>query len=353
MLRNTFLAIFSQPFRIVPFFITPNKTIPSHAPLIAQIDGPRRPVIIDTDMSHDDMVAIVFLLQHPTIEVVGITIVNGVASVKNGLENARRLLAMVGREDIPVVAGSDKPLAGENAFPESWRRIVECGLRLRYPATAPKHNISAPALMRQVAANSLSPLQIIALGPLTNIAHAFQEDPALATRLDSIVIGGGAINLSPIQDAASPNQVAEWNLWVDPLASDIVFRSGAKLIVVPLDVTHTLGKNPLLISRRLVNELSAGSRWRETEFMLSVMKGLFMMEKRHVEAVPIWDLTIAAIAVEPHLGTEWQDLHLKITTGAPEIAGQTVVDKTGEANARVCLGGEQLAFETAFLKVPI
>ncbi|MBN1991221.1 MAG: nucleoside hydrolase [Anaerolineae bacterium] len=345
-------TILSPLFQIIPFLVTPAKSLPPRAPLAARLNGPRRPVIVDTDMSHDDMAAILYLLQRREIDLVGITVVNGVTHVANGVENLRRLLALAGREDIPVAGGPAQPLAGANTFPEFWRQFADLTFRLNCPPAVPAPAVSAPALIGQLVAASPTPVQIIALGPLTNIALALQANPALAAQLDSIVVGGGAVYVPGCiheEDAANPNQVAEWNLWLDPTAADFVFRSGAKLVVAPLDVTHIHGPSPLLISRRLAHEFSrAAARWRETKFMARIIKGLFWIQPG-VKAVPVWDAVTAAIAVEPTIGTDWRDLPLQINTHPPEITGQTVVNKTGPPNARVCLGGNQVAFEAAFL----
>jgi inosine-uridine nucleoside N-ribohydrolase len=96
-----------------------------------------RPVIVDTDLSTDDYVALLYLLRHPAIDVRAITVANGIVHVKWGVENARRLLALVGRTDIPVAGGPEKPLAGQHAFPASWRIFLDVVPRLMFPRARP------------------------------------------------------------------------------------------------------------------------------------------------------------------------------------------------------------------------
>lgn len=341
---------------LLPWLLGNNSPIPAaqHTPLTTQIAETRQPVIVDTDMSYDDLIALLYLLQRPDIEVVGITVVDGVAHAEYGLENLRRLLALARREDIPVARGPDKPLIGNNTFPEARRPILDLGFRLGLPqATAELPTLSASELLQQLISSSPSTIQLIALGPLTNIALALQDDPTFIDRLNSVVVGGGAIYVPgniyeeyPI----IPNTVAEWNLWMDPHASALVFQSGVPLVVVPLDVTHIHGSSPLLITRNLMNEFSEGNRWRETQFMLSIMAGLFLANP-DANAQPLWDAVTVAVAVDPTICTDWRDMPLRIATGPPEIAGQTVIVKDGEPNARVCLAGDQAAFERSYLQL--
>jgi inosine-uridine nucleoside N-ribohydrolase len=313
-----------------------------------------RPVIVDTDLSVDDYVALLYLLQHPAIDVRAITVVNGMVHVKWGVDNARRLLSLVGRADIPVAGGPEKPLAGQHAFPASWRAFLDVVPRLIFPRAQPApRGLTAPELIcRQIAAGD-GPLTFIELGPLTNLALALRSDPALATRLDTILICGGAINVPGAvheEVPSNPNTVAEWNFYVDPLAADIVFNSGARLVLVPMDVTHVHGPHPLLFNRDFVARLAASARGRAAQAMLRLIRFSRLMAPQH-PATPVWDAVAAALAVDPTIGTDWRDLALRIATEPEAVAGQTVVDADKPANVRVCLAGNQAAFEIAYLTI--
>jgi inosine-uridine nucleoside N-ribohydrolase len=313
-----------------------------------------RPVIVDTDLSTDDYVALLYLLRHPAIDVRAITVANGIVHVKWGVENARRLLALVGRTDIPVAGGPEKPLAGQHAFPASWRIFLDVVPRLMFPRTRPAPGgLTAPELICQQIAASDGPLTFIELGPLTNLALALQADPALAARLDTILICGGAINVPGAvheEIPSNPNTVAEWNFYVDPLAADIVFNSGARLVLIPMDVTHVHGPHPLLFNRDFIDRLAASARGRASKAMLRLIRFSRLMAPQH-PATPVWDAVAAAIAVDPTIGCDWRDLALHVATEPEAVAGQTVVDADKPANARVCLAGNQAAFETAYLTI--
>jgi pyrimidine-specific ribonucleoside hydrolase len=329
---------------------------PPYAPIAVHAPEQRRAIIIDTDLSFDDYIAILYLLQRPDVDILGITVVNGVAHVEPGLENVQRLLAMAGREDIPVAAGSPVPLAGNNAFPRSWRIIFDSTFRptLPKPATATIAT-TAPDLIRQLANDSPLPISFIALGPLTNLAQAFQGEPALISRFDAVFISGGVIY---IEDLPDPNSVSDWNLsvetlsdWnlsVDPHAADLIFRSGVPIVLIPLDATSRYGQNPILIHEDFVGYFAATSHGRESQLMAHIMKGLFPVSPDG-ETAALWDAPAVAIVTDSTICTDWQNLSIHIALEPDEIAGKTIVDKNGQPNARVCLAGDQAAFEEAYL----
>jgi len=313
-----------------------------------------RPVIVDTDLSFDDYVALLYLLQCPDIDVRAITVVNGVVHVKQGVENVRRLLSLVGRMDIPVAGGPDRPLVGQHTFPASWRILFDFGPRLIFPQVpSATLELSAPDLIRQQSVASDVPITVVALGPLTNLALALRADSTLATRFDTIFISGGAIGVPGIinKDVPfNPNTVSEWNLYLDSAAADIVFNSGARLALVPLDVTHVYGPRPLLFSHDFVHRLAVSARGRASKLMVRLLRFWQTITPKH-QATPVWDAVVAAIAVDPAIGCDWRDLAIRIATQPEQVAGQTVVDVNKPANVRVCLGGNQSAFEAAYLTV--
>ncbi len=312
----------------------------------------RRPVIVDTDLSFDDYIALLYLLHHPGIDIRAITVVNGAVHMKPGIENAHRLVQLAGRTDIPVAGGPDRPLAGQHAFPASWRFPLDFLPRLMIPrAKFAPLGLSAPELIRQQIVASDAPLTFVALGPLTNLALALRADPTLASRLDTIFISGGAINVPGTvhQDVPSnPNTVAEWNLYLDPEAADIVFNSGVRLVLVPLDVTHVQGPQPLLFGHDFIRRLDGAARGRAVKVMVRFIR-IWRSISPQYKVTPVWDAVTAALVADPTIGCDWRDLALHVVTQPEPLAGQTVVDGDKPANACVCLGGDQTAFEAAYL----
>lgn len=325
------------------------ENTPQDAPI-----GPR-PVIIDTDLSFDDYVALLFLLQHSDIDVRAIAVVNGVARAKPGMEGVRRLLSLTGHTAIPFARGPGRPLMGQRAFPAYWRFLVDCVPYLllpRHSCLAPLDVPAAQLICQRVAASE-SPVTFIALGPLTNLALALRADPTLATRLDSVLVSGGAIHARgtiPDDVPSHPNKVAEWNLHIDPVAADIVFNSGVRLDLVPLDVTHTSGSQPVLFSRQFVRRLSALAQGQAARTTVRILR-LWQLARPWQRAFPVWDAVAAAIAVDKSIGCDWRDVALRVALEPEEITGQTIIDEDGQPNARVCLAGDQAAFEEAYLAI--
>ncbi len=315
-------------------------------------DKSRRPIIVDTDLSFDDYVALLYLLQHPGIDVRAITVANGVAHIKPGIENLRRLLALVGQPNVPIAAGPDKPLAGRHAFPASWRFPSDFIPRLMLPkAQSTSLGTSAPDLIRQQIVAGDTPLSFVALGPLTNLALALRADPALASRIATIFISGGAVYVPGTvhrEVHSNPNTVAEWNLYIDPQAAEVVFNSGAHLTLIPMDVTNVDGPSPLLFSRDFVRRLAAAACGRPSKLMVRFIR-IWQLMSPQFQATPVWDAVAAALVADPTIGCDWRDLALHVVTQPEQAAGQTAVDVDRPANARVCLGGNQAAFEAAYL----
>ena len=312
----------------------------------------RSPVIIDTDLSFDDYVALLYLLWHPNVEVRAVTVVNGTVHVRHGVENARRLLSFAGRADVPIAGGPDRPLMGRHTFPALWRFIVDFGIRLMLPRVPPAPaGLSAPELICQQIAASDIPITFVALGPLTNLALALHADPTLAAQLDTVYISGGAIHVPGAVHQDSPsnlNRVAEWNLYIDPVAADIVFSSGARLALIPLDVTHIYGPQPLLFSRDLLRRMAASARGQVPKMMVRTIRLWHLLKPQH-RVIPVWDAAVAAIVADPAIGSDWRDLAIRVLTQPEQAAGQTVVEPDKPANARVCLGGNLTAFEAAYV----
>jgi inosine-uridine nucleoside N-ribohydrolase len=317
-------------------------------------DTVRRPVIIDTDLSFDDYVALLFLLQHPEIEVRAITVVNGVAHVKQGVENAGRLLALMKRQDIPLAGGPERALSGQRAFPPGWRRIMDYGIRLLLPwVSSPVPRLSAPELICRQCLESDRPVTFVALGPLTNLALALRAEPKLASRIETIFISGGAFNvLGTIQFElpGNPNQVAEWNFYLDTEAADQVFKSGIPIVLIPLDVTHVTGPQPLVFSHETVKRLRKAARGRASRIMVRLIH-FWQMAVTQYPATPVWDAAVAALVVDLSIGTDWRDLAIRVESEPEALAGQTVIEAGKPANARVCFGGDQAAFENAYLEI--
>ena len=189
-------------------------------------------MIIDTDVGSDDLMAIAFLLTRPEIRIEAITTANGLAHVDRGAINVGKLLGLANRSDIPVYIGRSEPLEGHRAFPDQWRRDSDemRGVFDGHMSGGKPQAESASQFLSARLAQHSRPVRILALGPLTNLAEVFRQEPGAISSVQRMVIMGGALyvpgNLGDGGFFKTDNKTAEWNLYVDPLAASIVFGSG-------------------------------------------------------------------------------------------------------------------------------
>jgi purine nucleosidase len=209
-------------------------------------------VLIDTDPGVDDAVAIVLALASPEIDVVGITAVAGNVPLEKTALNARRIVALAGRPDIPVAAGCAKPLSEqlrEESVVHGHDGLGDLDWNELAVGLDPRHGVELIAdLIHE------GPLSIVAIGPLTNLAVLLQRYPGIEEGVEHLVIMGGASfegNVTP---------AAEFNIWADPEAARVVFAADWRITLMPLDLTHQayLNDDDLEYFRSLGTEM--GSR---------------------------------------------------------------------------------------------
>jgi inosine-uridine nucleoside N-ribohydrolase len=200
------------------------------------------PVIVDTDAGTDDLLAIAYLLASPEIRIEAITVVHGLAHVREGAHNIRRLLQAAGKPEIPVFEGEERPLKGNRPFPGEWRSVSDKLPGVTLPEVQnSRRPESAMQFLKARLRERTNPARILALGPLTHVALALRDVPRAATALDHLVIMGGAVtvkgNLSGGNPEKAANEVAEWNIYCDPHAAAEVLKSRVQTLLVPLDAT--------------------------------------------------------------------------------------------------------------------
>jgi inosine-uridine nucleoside N-ribohydrolase len=190
------------------------------------------PLIIDSDPGLDDALAIGLAVARPELDLLAVTTVGGNADVTHCTENALRLLHAYGRDDVPVAEGAAGPLFGTIVRATEVHGEHGVGNTRLEPATSIKHPDGAVALMARLLADSPDPVAIAPIGPLTNIALLLKLHPELLPRIAHLSIMGGSIG------EGNTTVSAEFNIYADPEAADIVFRSGVPITMLGLDVTH-------------------------------------------------------------------------------------------------------------------
>jgi inosine-uridine nucleoside N-ribohydrolase len=213
-------------------------------PMAASAQEPQK-VIFDTDFvvpPQDDSMALILALKSPELRLLGVTTVAGNDSMERATSDALRVLEIAGRTDIPVFKGANMPLRHEksewaaNLHGKWWSDDPPPAPPGGFAKKQPEPGSAMDFIIRTVNANP-GQITIAAIGPLTNIAMALRQEPGLGPKIKRLAIMGGAI--ASLADGAgnmTPN--AEFNIWVDPEAARIVFRSGIPISLTPLNVTR-------------------------------------------------------------------------------------------------------------------
>ncbi|GBQ92660.1 inosine-uridine preferring nucleoside hydrolase [Acetobacter nitrogenifigens DSM 23921 = NBRC 105050] len=277
-------------------------------------------IIIDTDPGQDDALTILLALASPEIELLGVTTVAGNVGVAQATENAIKALDLAGRPDVPVHAGAERALLRErvDATHVHGRTGFE-GADLPPPRRAPSPGHAVDFIIRTVMENEPGEVTICAIGPLTNIALALAREPALRTRLRRIVTMSGAF-----AEVGNITPSAEFNVYVDPHAADMVLRSGVELVMAPLDLTHSLHTS----AARLARFEAIGNR------VGRVVAGWLRFEKRFeatkygTDGGPLHDPNTVLWLLRPDL-YRGKLVNVRVETASELTMGMTVVDWWG------------------------
>jgi purine nucleosidase len=279
-----------------------------------------RKIIIDTDPGQDDAVAILLALASPELEVLGVTAVAGNVPLPLTERNARIVCELANRKDIKVFAGCDRPLKRKLVTAEHVHGKTGLdGPPLPEPTMALQDAHATDFIVETLRREPPGTVTLCPLGPLTNIATAFTRAPDVVPRVQEVVLMGGAYfevgNITP---------AAEFNIYVDPEAADIVFKSGVPLSVMPLDVTHKA-----LTSRTWVEEMR--SLGTEAGRMVAAWTDFFErfdVAKYGSQGAPLHDPTVIAYLLRPDLFTG-RHINVEIETLSDLTLGMTVADWWG------------------------
>lgn len=193
-------------------------------------------ILLDTDPGVDDALAFLLAFNSPELKVEAVTTVAGNVNHAKAHRNAKQILEFIGLTNIPVSSGAEKPLLKKISNAEEFHGKTGLG-NAQLPEPMMKSDPrNAVQIIHEKAYELEKALTIVAIGPLTNIAAAIVSDPSITERIGSLVIMGGAFNLTS-HGYGNTNSVAEFNIWYDPDAAKIVFNSGIPLVCAGLDTT--------------------------------------------------------------------------------------------------------------------
>ena len=191
-------------------------------------------IIIDTDPGQDDAVAILLALASPELEVLGITAVAGNVPLTLTEKNARKICELAGKPETKVFAGAIRPLVRPLVTAEEVHGKTGLnGPDLPEPTMPLQKQHAVDFIVETLMHEPSGTVTLCALGPLTNIALALIREPSIAGRIKEIVLMGGGFF-----EGGNVTPTAEFNIYVDPHAADVVFKSGIPIVMMPLDVTH-------------------------------------------------------------------------------------------------------------------
>ncbi|MDF2139926.1 nucleoside hydrolase [Paenirhodobacter sp. CAU 1674] len=276
-----------------------------------------RKIIIDTDPGQDDAVAILLALASPELEVLGLTCVAGNVPLARTAHNARVICELAGRPETRVFAGCDRPLERALVTAEYVHGKTGLdGIALPAPEMALQDQHAVDFLIETLRTEPAGTVTLCPLGPLTNIATALQRAPDIAPKIAEIVLMGGAYF-----EVGNVTPTAEFNIYVDPQAAEIVFKSGVPIVVMPLDVTHKV-----LTTRARIEAFRAlGTPVGHAVASWTDFFERFDMAKYGSQGAPLHDPCVIAYLIRPDLFTG-RHINVEIETRSELTLGMTVAD---------------------------
>jgi len=276
-----------------------------------------RQIIIDTDPGQDDAIAILLALASPELEVLGLTVVAGNVPLALTEKNARKVCELAGRPETKVFAGCPRPLVRPQVTAEEVHGKTGLdGPDLPAPTMPLQEEHAVDWIVATLRAAPAGSIKLCTLGPLTNIAAAMIKAPDIVPRIGEIVMMGGGFF-----EGGNTTPAAEFNIYVDPHAAHVVFTSGVKLTLLPLDVTHKALMTPAWIeSLRALGTKTGAAAAAMLDFYER-----FDMAKYGGEGGPLHDPCVIAYLLQPELFAG-KDCNVRIETASELTMGMTVVD---------------------------
>ncbi|MEP7452872.1 nucleoside hydrolase [Phyllobacterium sp. SB3] len=279
-----------------------------------------RKIIIDTDPGQDDALAILLAFASPELEVLGITAVAGNVPLALTEVNARKISELAGRSDVRVFAGADRPLMRPLITAEHVHGKTGLdGPDLPEPSMPLQDQHAVDFIIDTLRNEASGTVTLCVLGPLTNIALVLLRAPDLAPHIKEIVLMGGGFfeggNITP---------TAEFNIYVDPQAAQIVLQSGVPTVILPLDVTH----QALTTAKRIDRFRAMGTKSGDASVALLEFFERFDEEKYGSDGGPLHDPNVIAYLLKPELYTGRQ-CNVEVDASNELTLGMTVVDWWG------------------------
>ena len=282
--------------------------------------GAPRQVIIDTDPGADDAIAIMLALNSPELAVRALTVVAGNVPAAQGFDNARRLVSLARRCDLPVAIGAQRPLVGILTTAELYHGKNGLGDVQLPPATCAADKRWAPDLIIDMVHAAPHEITLITIGPLTNIALAISKDPSIVPLVKEVIMMGGSIS------GGNASPAAEFNIYVDPEAAKIVFEAGWPLTMVGLDV----GDKTLLTRSHLAVLAHEHSPMAQ---LVSDIGGFLLQraERAGRTGASMYDPLAIGVAIDRTL-VQAPPMRVDVETTGRVTRGETVANRSGKVS---------------------
>ena len=293
-----------------------------------------RKIILDVDTGSDDAVAIMLAALAPEVEVLGVCAVNGNQALEYTLENTLRVVELLGAQDrIPVIKGAATPLVrtlnpGRLCQPQTpSTQYDENGNEIAYhpkeigngKATIKPLDINFVTWYIDTIKNSPEKVTLVPVGPLTDIAMVLRADPSVVDNIEEIVIMGG------VKDQTNTTSAAEFNIWLDPEAAQIVLTCGAKITLVPLDATHKAStryseKADFLALHNPVGDMIAD--------MIEIRTTAYnkFQPLHEPDLAPMHDALCVAYLIDPNVLKDVRFTRVDVDISGGFADGQTIID---------------------------
>lgn len=272
-------------------------------------------ILMDCDPGHDDAVAILLALGSPSVQLIGVSTVFGNCRVEDATRNARDVLHLAGRDDVPVAQGASQSLRGDTVLGNYVHGESGLDGPVLEASEVPALDSDAVSWMSGVIAKSDQPVTIVATGPLTNVARLLEVSPDLVGSISEVIFMGGST------ERGNHTPYAEFNAYADPEALDILLRSGVATRMVGLNLTHQACATPDVVERM------RGLNTRIADVVADWM-GFFGNSYEAVwsfSSPPVHDPCTVAALIEPDI-VEWHSAFVAVETEGKWTRGATAVD---------------------------
>ncbi|AUY36852.1 MULTISPECIES: nucleoside hydrolase [Pseudomonas] len=280
-----------------------------------------RDLIIDTDPGADDVVALLLAMASPEeLKIRAITTVAGNVRLEKTSRNARLAREWAGREEIPVYAGAGRPMVRTPIYAANVHGEEGLtGVQVHEPKKPLAQGNAVQYLIDTLSAAEPHSITVAMLGPQTNLALALIQKPEIVNGIKEVVVMGGAHfnggNITP---------AAEFNLFADPHAAEVVLASGVKLTYLPLDVTHKV-----LTSDARLKQLAAVNN-NASKLVVDILNAYikFDMDNYGMPGGPVHDASVIAYLLKPEL-FKGRQVHMVVDSREGPTFGQTIADWYG------------------------